>query len=84
MNEEFSKKIKNPVYLIWLIIRSIIGLNCAFIGYISLNESGFINFILWMLLAAQFWLDGSVLKGIVKVNRFIVVVLLMIFILITT
>lgn len=83
MNEEFPKKIKTPIYLTWLIVRAIIGLNCALIGYLSLDESGFINFILWMLLASQFWLDGYTLKRIVKVNRFVIVGILVIIILIT-
>lgn len=83
MNEELQKKIKNPIYLIWMIVRTLLGLLCGLIGFIALKESGFINFILWLMLAAQFWVDGDMVKSMFKINRFIVVAVIFVFILIT-
>lgn len=78
------KKLKNPYYLVWLIIRIWLGLAAGVMGIFSFESSGVVNTFLWILLGAQFLIDGDLIKQSFKCNRFYIVIGLVILILITT
>lgn len=78
------KKLKKPYYVVWLIIRIWLALASGVIGVFSFQSSGVINTFLWILLGAQFLIDGDLIKQSFKINRWYIVIGLFILILITT
>lgn len=81
---EFLFKLKKPKYLLWFIARCWLGLLCGVMGFLSIEESGFLNFILWIILGTQFWLDGDMLKMITPIKRVYIVIVIFIAIIVTT
>jgi hypothetical protein len=78
------KKLKKPSYLGWFIFRVWLALACGVIGVFSYESSGAINVTLWILLGAQFLIDGDLIMQYLKLNRGYIVVGLFILILLTT
>jgi len=83
INEQL-KKLKKPSYLLWFILRIWLSLVCGLIGVFSYQNSGVVNTFLWILLGAQFLIDGDLIKQSFKINRWYIVIGLIILILITT
>lgn len=80
----YFEKIKQPKYLLWLIARIWLGLICSVMGVFSLEKSGAINFLLWVILGVQFWIDSDMLKLITKVKRIYIVTVIFLAIIATT
>lgn len=49
MNEYFEK-LKKPKYLLWFIVRCWLGLLCSVMAFFSYEQSGIVNFFLWIML----------------------------------